>query len=677
LSSDSCLKKALDFHKLQNYSEAKKNYLLYLEKYPNNSIALHGLGVIFFSESNFKESLTFLKKASLFEEKENFKLLNNLTLVYLALNDFDNALKSINRSLELNPNYFEGYTNKAKIYLKIKDKENSIYNFTKALEVRCTAEAYFNRGAAYYEINDTEKAILDLNKSTELDKNYYKSFLIKAVIFVEKGEYQEAINNFNKVNINYFNEKIYFVCYLRALFYQNKFQDLLNISKIALNKYPASKKLIFLRSLGFIKLNNVEAIDDLKFLIKEDPQEITYWENINKAFELSYKPNDFLVFLKPYIKKIKNNKSKLFHIISQNYHTQCKLNLALKYVNKSIYLDKNFNSILLKSDILRKLGNHNKKKGLKLIEFTRFENGEKAFGLELYNMHYKYWNGKKNSSKNLLIWGEQGVGDEIFYSSYITNLFKMNFKNVFIESDPRLIDLFDRYLKSLGFKNFKFFKTKRNLESFIQAPFTELIKEKFDFHIPIGNLPLFCKNNFFITKNNFFYLPDPEIKNMFKKQIFSKKLKIGLAWATTRPDEIFRNIPLNKLINLLRNKEFDFYNLQWDDNIMKDANTFFENNNTNIKFFKNFDYKNDFTKLAGLISSLDVVITIQNTIAHLAGALGKKTFLLLNRRARWMYKTKGSSISEYPSIYILRQKKFGEWDEVIFELQKKLNKLKI
>jgi len=671
----SYLKIALDFHKLKNYNEAKKNYFLFLEKYPNNPIALHGLGVILFFEGKYMESIRFLQKASLFEEKENFKLYNNLTLSYLALGDFDNALKSINKSLELNPNYFQGYTNKAKIYLKIKDKENSIYNFTKALKLEDNAESYFNRGTAYYEFNDVENAIIDFNKSTELDKNYYKSYLIKAVIFFNQKKYQESINNFNRVNFNNFDQEKYFQFYGLALTYEKKFQDALNISKVALNKYPFSLGLILIRSLSLIELDEVKlAIEDLKFLIKKNPQELVYWENIAKAFELSYKISEFFVLLKPYIKIIKDQ-SRLCFIISQSYYSLNKLILAKKYINKSIRLNKKFFlAILLKSEILKKLGGHNKKKGYKLVEVCRFENENSS---EIYNINYKYWNGKKNNAKNLLIWGEQGIGDEIFYSSYISNLFEMNFKNLFIEIDDRLIDLHTRYLKNLGYKNFKFFSSKRMLKSYQESPFNEIKKEKFDFHIPIGNLPVFCKNNFFISKNNFYYVSNPEIVNIYKKKISSKKLKIGLAWSTSRHDEKFRNIPLIKLTDLLRNKEFDFYNLQWESNIIHDAKSFFENSKINIKFFEDMDYKNDFNKLAGLLSSLDVVITVQNTIAHLAGALGKKTFLLLSLRGRWMYQNKGSSVSEYPSIYILRQKKFGEWDEVIYELQEKLIKLKI
>ncbi len=193
---------------------------------------------------------------------------------------------------------------------------------------------------AYYEFNDVENAIIDFNKSTELDKNYHKSFLIKAVIFFDQKKYQDSINNFNKVNFNNLDQEKYFQFYGEALIYEKKFQDALNISKIALNKYPFSLGLILLRSISLIELDEFKlAIEDLKFLIKKNPQELAYWENIAKAFELSYKINDFFALLKPIIKKIKD-KSRLYYLISQSYFSINKLILAQKYINKSIRLNK-------------------------------------------------------------------------------------------------------------------------------------------------------------------------------------------------------------------------------------------------------------------------------------------------------------------------------------------------
>jgi len=68
-----------------------------------------------------------------------------------------------------------------------------------------------------------------------------------------------------------------------------------------------------------------------------------------------------------------------------------------------------------------------------------------------------------------------------------------------------------------------------------------------------------------------------------------------------------------------------------------------------------------------------LVITIQNTIAHLCGALGKKCFLLLPTGGRWMYGVTGSSINHYPSIKIFRQKNANDWNDCLEAIYNELH----
>ena len=66
-----------------------------------------------------------------------------------------------------------------------------------------------------------------------------------------------------------------------------------------------------------------------------------------------------------------------------------------------------------------------------------------------------------------------------------------------------------------------------------------------------------------------------------------------------------------------------------------------------------------------MINCLDLVITIQNTTAHLAGALGKKTWVMLAKNARWHWFVKEKKSLWYPSIKIFRQEKIGDWNNII------------
>ena len=80
----------------------------------------------------------------------------------------------------------------------------------------------------------------------------------------------------------------------------------------------------------------------------------------------------------------------------------------------------------------------------------------------------------------------------------------------------------------------------------------------------------------------------------------------------------------------------------------------------------------DFADTAALIEAMDMVISIDTAVAHLAGALGIKTYLLLQHCPDWRWGVSGETTGWYPSVTLLRQPQYGDWDSVMAELIKKL-----
>jgi ADP-heptose:LPS heptosyltransferase len=74
---------------------------------------------------------------------------------------------------------------------------------------------------------------------------------------------------------------------------------------------------------------------------------------------------------------------------------------------------------------------------------------------------------------------------------------------------------------------------------------------------------------------------------------------------------------------------------------------------------------NDFADTAGLINALDLVITVDTAVAHLAGALGKPVWVLLPMCADWRWLTERSDSPWYPSMRLFRQTQWGDWDQVV------------
>ena len=100
----------------------------------------------------------------------------------------------------------------------------------------------------------------------------------------------------------------------------------------------------------------------------------------------------------------------------------------------------------------------------------------------------RLWNGKYLNG-TLLVWGEQGVGDHILFASMLTDL-KKYAKNIILEIDTRLVNLFERYFEKINFSNIKVLSLEKK------------ILTNFDKHVAIGSLGQYLRK----TRKSFFYL---------------------------------------------------------------------------------------------------------------------------------------------------------------------------
>ena len=128
------------------------------------------------------------------------------------------------------------------------------------------------------------------------------------------------------------------------------------------------------------------------------------------------------------------------------------------------------------------------------------------------------------------------------------------------------------------------------------------------------------------------------------------------------------------MLPILSNKNCHFFNLQFG-NTNVDLEKFRLKNNIDINTIKDIDNYNDIDGNAALINCLDLVITIQNSTAHLSGALGKKTWIMLAKNARWHWLINEKKSIWYPSVQLFRQKTSKNWDTVIKDISIELKKI--
>ncbi|MCK5632561.1 glycosyltransferase family protein [bacterium] len=263
------------------------------------------------------------------------------------------------------------------------------------------------------------------------------------------------------------------------------------------------------------------------------------------------------------------------------------------------------------------------------------------------------------AGKTILIRAEFGLGDTIQFIRYVWELKKAGARSIDVETFGPLVDLFSQcdYIDHI-------FK-KGNPPA-----------RPYDVQIPLLSLPLFFKT----TKNTIpadvpYLQADDNLVNLWKEKLNNinpdkNVLNVGICWQAS-PQTFLednpltkRSVPLALFESLAHLKNVKLYSLQQFDGLDQLDNL---PNNFGIHIFdKNFDRTHGrFMDTAAVIKNLDLVITVDTAIAHLAGALATPTWLLIPSVAEWRWLMKGDTTPWYPKTKLFRQTKHNDWTSVI------------
>ena len=284
--------------------------------------------------------------------------------------------------------------------------------------------------------------------------------------------------------------------------------------------------------------------------------------------------------------------------------------------------------------------------------------GTKKFAYKKLDIKKPLWNSKLGYER-VLIWAEQGIGEQILFSSIIPEL-KSKFKKILIAVNDKLVPLFQERFAGIEV-----------------CPISKKINENdFDFHLPIGSL-----GRYFRSDRKSFSENVIQNSNRRPTNIKNKKFKCAISWVSSNNEfEKNKSIKLNDLVDILYIKEFEFFNVQYTD-VQKEVDSFFNNHNILINDIGDIDPYNDLLNLNKFLISCDFLITVSNTNAHLAAAAGVPTYLLLPQQkgSFWYWSNEYHDKNLwYPSVVKFQQNHEGNWVEPIKKLKTYLeNKYKI
>ena len=246
--------------------------------------------------------------------------------------------------------------------------------------------------------------------------------------------------------------------------------------------------------------------------------------------------------------------------------------------------------------------------------------------------------------KKILLHAEQGFGDTIQFVRYAPLVAERGAR-VFLEAQPELV----RLLSQL-----------RGVET-VAAPGEPL--PAFDLHCPLLSLPLAFDTTLETIPGDVPYIRPAAAEIIaFERRLPRKRPRIGLAWAGRRShkNDLSRSVGLRTLLPLLRTSAVQFVSLQRelgaeDEYLLRD----------HPEMCRIGEKLRDFAETAAVISLLDIVISVDTAVAHLAGALGKPVLVLLPFAAdfRWMRERQDSPW--YPTARLFRQSSFDQWDDVV------------
>ncbi|MBF0225271.1 MAG: tetratricopeptide repeat protein [Desulfobacterales bacterium] len=267
------------------------------------------------------------------------------------------------------------------------------------------------------------------------------------------------------------------------------------------------------------------------------------------------------------------------------------------------------------------------------------------------------WRGEPLLGKKLLIQHEQGIGDSIQFIRY-AELAKNRGGYIIFETKPSL---------------FRLFKNVKGIDELVECGNHNI---DFDFYIPILNLPKAFLTTWETVPAEVPYIyPEEKLVNQWLQKFQSiKGFKIGICWQGNpkNTSDSKRSVPLKYFNSLFGIENTNFISLQKQ--YGNDQLSYFKAEKALIDFSNELDENTGaFIDTAAVMKNLDLVITVDTAIAHLAGAIGVPVFLVLTHPpTEWRWGYDADVVPWYPTMFVFRQKQSGDWGELFYRIKESL-----
>ncbi|MDR3550139.1 MAG: tetratricopeptide repeat protein [Candidatus Babeliales bacterium] len=504
------------------------------------------------------------------------------------------------------------------------DQALSLYESSVQLNNQCH-QAYFNMGLLHIHKQNYPQAIETLQKALAIDPQYAKAYMHLGIAYKSNKQLDKALEKFKKaIDINpQYTEAL--LQYARALNENSQFAQSAHYFKKALDmqKNDANTLLELANTLNMDNQTE-QALQCYYQILKSLPNSTSILYNIAYTLKKLNRIHDSFPYYKETIKLEPN-------------HSEAHFSLGLAYLA---------------------IGDFDN--GWKEYEWRwkRDHNDERKFGKPL-------WDGSNIEGKTILIHAEQGLGDGFQFIRY-AKMIKDLGARVIVAAHPPLVQFFGLcpYIDQV-------------VSLFGSLP-------AFDVHVPMLTLPYCFKTRLDTVPHDIPYLyADPKLVASWKEKLsHNTNFKIGICWQGNsnysthflRTAVAAKSVPITKFLPILTMPNVTVYNLQkiTGEDQLKDLPQ-----GTNFVCFDgDFDDKHGrFMDTAAVMKNLDLMITVDTSIAHLAGGLAIPVWCMLPEPADWRWMLKRTDTPWYPNMRLFRQPESGDWDTVINTITQELYQL--
>jgi tetratricopeptide (TPR) repeat protein len=277
---------------------------------------------------------------------------------------------------------------------------------------------------------------------------------------------------------------------------------------------------------------------------------------------------------------------------------------------------------------------------------------------------FPQWDGTPLPEGRLLVFAEQGLGDQIMFASCLPDALERA-PNCVIECEPRLGSLFARS-----------FPAARVVTGPLRETMPDWVADAGPIHrqIALGSLPRLFRREARAFPPHLGYLrADPARVQAWRERLAAcgPAPKVGISWrgGTLTSRRSLRSLELARFAPLMAGVRAQWVSLQYSD-CSEELAALARDHGIAVHHWQ--EAIDDYDETAALVSALDVVVSVCTAIVHLSGSLGQRALVMVPYAAEWRYGAAGETMPWYPSVRMLRQRAPGDWDAVFEALRREL-----